>query len=354
MKATAQLIEIAGRKIGPGHPCFIIAEAGVNHNGNLQMAHDLVDDAAAAGADAVKFQTWITEKVCKPGTRRAEYQESGCPDEADQFAMLKQLELPYAWHGELKMHAERLGIIFLSTPDEIQSARFLCDLGIPAIKIGSGELTNLPFLRELAELGKPLILSTGMGSLGNVRAAVDAIQSARPIPLALLHCVSAYPAPEAEMNLRAIATLRAEFGVPVGLSDHTTTSLAATIATGLGMDILEKHLTLSHKLDGPDHAASAEPVEFAELVRTVRKADLMLGSGVKVPTASEISTRQAVQRTLLYARDLPAGHILATEDMESLRCGLEGLPPDAAKRIAGRALHKAVRAGTAVVESDLE
>jgi sialic acid synthase SpsE len=345
---------IGNRVVGGGEPCFIIAEAGVNHNGDLQMAYDLVEAAVASGANAVKFQTWITEKVCKPGARKAEYQESGCPDEADQFSMLKRLELPYAWHGELKMHAERLGIIFLSTPDEIQSARFLCDLGIPAIKIGSGELTNLPFLRQVAALSRPLILSTGMGSLDDVRHAMAAIQSVRQIPVTLLHCVSAYPAPEAEMNLQCIATLRREFGVPVGLSDHTTANLAATIAVGLGMDILEKHLTLSHKLSGPDHAASAEPDEFAELVRTVRRAELMLGTGIKIPAASEISTRQAVQRTLLYARDLPAGHILAAEDMESLRCGLEGLPPDAATRVTGRTLCKAIHAGTAVVESDLE
>jgi N,N'-diacetyllegionaminate synthase len=345
--------EISGRRIGPGQPCFIIAEAGVNHNGNLQMAHDLVDAAVITGADAVKFQTWITDKLCKPGAKKATYQETGCPEETDQFTMLKRLELPYEWHGELKKHAEEREIIFLSTPDEIQSARFLCELGVPAIKIGSGELTNLIFLRQLASLGKPLILSTGMSNLDDVCQAWTAIQSVSQIPIALLHCVSAYPAPEHEMNLRCIATLRQEFGVPVGLSDHTLGNLAATIGVSLGMEILEKHITLDHKLNGPDHAASAEPDEFAELVRIVRKAETMLGSGIKVPATSEIGTRQALQRTLLYARDLPAGHVLTAEDMESLRCGLEGLPPDAVLTLNGRTLRHAIRAGAAVVESDL-
>jgi N-acetylneuraminate synthase/N,N'-diacetyllegionaminate synthase len=346
--------KIGDRKIGSGAPCFIIAEAGVNHDGSLDQALALVDAAAKAGADAVKFQTWITEKVCKPGARKADYQQTQCPDAADQFAMLKRLELPYAWHGELKKRAGEKGIIFLSTPDEIQSARFLCELGVPVIKIGSGELTNLPFLRQLAALRRPLILSTGMGNLDDVQLALTAIQSVAQVPLALLHCVSAYPAPDDEMNLRCITTLRRTFEMPVGLSDHTTGHLAAALAAGLGMDILEKHLTLNRKLSGPDHAASADPGEFAELVQVVRKAEKMLGTGVKALAASEISTRQAVQRTLLYARDLPAGHVLAAGDMESLRCGVQGLPPDAATRIIGRTLQKAIQSGAAVVESDLQ
>jgi len=344
---------IDGREIGIGQPCFIIAEAGVNHNGQLKLAHDLVDAAANAGADAVKFQTWITEKVVKPGARKAHYQQVQCPDESDQFALIKPLELRFEWHGELKQHAEERGLVFLSTADEIESARFLCTLGVPAVKIGSAELTNLPFLRQLGGLGKPLILSTGMGTLEDVRRAVEAIHSRATVPLALLHCVSAYPAPEEEMNLRCLTTLRREFDVPVGLSDHTMNSLAATAAVGLGMDILEKHITLDHALPGPDHSASSEPDEFAELVRTVRKVESMLGTGVKAPASSEMGTRAAVLRTLLYARDFPAGHMLVDEDMESLRCGLHGLPPEAATCLTGKVLRRAVQAGSPVGDNDL-
>lgn len=347
-------IEIAGRKIGAALPCFIIAEAGVNHNGRLQTAHDLVDAAATAGADAVKFQTWITERICAPGAKKAAYQETRCPDEADQFAMLKKLEMPYDWHPELQRHARERGVVFLSTPDDIQSARFLCDLGVPALKVGSAELTNLPFLRQLAALGKSLILSTGMGTGEEIREALAVIAAEAPVPVALLHCVSAYPAPEEELNLRCLATLRDEFCLPVGLSDHTAGSLAAAVAVGLGMAILEKHLTLDKQGPGPDHAASADPAGFAELVRTVRRAERMLGNGLKAPTASEADARATVRRTLLYAADLPAGHELEQSDVAALRCGMAGLGPEAILPLLGRRLKRAARAGTAVNLADFE
>jgi N-acetylneuraminate synthase/N,N'-diacetyllegionaminate synthase len=222
------------------------------------------------------------------------------------------------------------------------------------MKVGSGDLSNLPYLRQVAALGKPIILSTGMGSTDDVRLALTAIQSTMSVPVVLLHCVSAYPAPESEMNLRCIVTLREEFGLPVGLSDHTKGSLAATVAVGLGMVMLEKHLTLDHTLKGPDHAASAEPAEFAELVRLVRRTQAMLGTGVKMPAACEVGTYAAVQRVLHYLADLPAGHVLRLEDMEALRCGLEGLSPEAATRLEGRMLRHAVRAGLLVKDEDAE
>jgi N,N'-diacetyllegionaminate synthase len=346
-------IHIEGSKtIGVNHPCFIIAEAGVNHNGNLRTAHDLIDSAASAGADAVKFQTWITELICARGAKKAEYQQQQCPEDADQFTMLKKLELPYEWHPELRDHAREKGLVFLSTPDEIQSARFLCKLGMPAIKIGSAELTNHHFLRQLADLGKPIILSTGMGTLDEIRNAVEIIKSTANVPLSLLHCLSAYPAPELEMNLRCIATLREVFKTPVGLSDHTQGSTAAIIAVGIGMNILEKHITLDHASAGPDHLASADPIEFSELVSHVRKAERMLGNGVKALSKSEVGIREAVRRTLLYVRDLDSEHILQLEDIEALRCGLPGISPENASSLANRRLARSVIAGTAVSESD--
>jgi N,N'-diacetyllegionaminate synthase len=343
---------IGKHEIGRSRQCFIIAEAGVNHNGNLDTAHQLIEAAALAGADAVKFQTWITERICANGAKKAGYQEAQCPDESDQFTMLKKLELPYDWHPELQQHANERGLIFLSTPDEIESALFLCQLRIPAIKIGSAELTNHIYLRQLAELGKPLILSTGMGTIGEIWSAIEVIHSKAKLPLALLHCISAYPAPEKEMNLRCIDTLRREFGFPVGLSDHTTGSTTALVAVGVGIDILEKHLTLDKSAAGPDHSASANPAEFADLVSAVRKAETMLGDGVKTLAPSEANTRLAVRRTLVYACDLPAGHALRLEDIEALRIGVSGLGPEDAQNLERKNLRCAVHAGLPVSEKD--
>jgi len=347
-------IPIGNKHIGPGRPCFIIAEAGVNHNGDLSLARRLVEAAAAAGADAVKFQTWVTEKICRPGAKKAAYQERSSRADDDQFAMLKRLELPYAWHRELMGLAEERGLVFLSTPDELDSARFLCSIGVPAIKVGSAELTNLPHLAQLARLGKPLIVSTGMGTLQDVGRAVDVIRAATSAPFALLHCVSAYPAPEEEMNLGAIAALRQAFDVPVGLSDHTTGTTAAVMGVALGMCILEKHLTLDRNMPGPDHAASSTPAEFAELARMVRKAEVMLGSGEKRTMPSEVNTREVVTRTLLYAAPLAAGQRAEEKHFEALRCGEPGLPPEAAAELIGRVLRRPVSRGDVVAEADFQ
>jgi N-acetylneuraminate synthase/N,N'-diacetyllegionaminate synthase len=348
----AQFVDLGGHAIGRGQRVFVIAEAGVNHNGDVRLAHALIDAAADAGADAVKFQTWITEKLCRPGAKKAKYQEASSGGQ-DQFSMLKSLELAFDSYPALKKHAEERGLVFLSTPDEIDSARFLCEQGVPALKIGSGEVTNLPYLAEVARLGKPVILSTGMATLAEVAHAVDTLRQARPIPIVLLHCVSAYPAPETDMNLRCIATLREAFQVPSGLSDHTTGSMAAVVAVGLGMAILEKHLTLDRSLPGPDHTASADLPQFTELVRSVRRAEAMLGTGVKAAAASEMNTREVVRRTLLYTHNLDAGHLLEPADFEALRCGIPGLSAESALGFYGRRLRHAVTGGNAVSESDL-
>ncbi len=213
-------------------------------------------------------------------------------------------------------------------------------------------MTNLPYLRQLAGLGKPLIVSTGMASLADVARAIDAIRGTAGVPLALLHCVSAYPAPEAEMNLRCITTLAREFGVPVGLSDHTQGSMAAVLGAALGMNIFEKHFTLDRAMHGPDHAASADAAEFAELVRLVRKAEIMLGSGEKRLAACEADTRRFITRTLLYAASLPTGHRIEAADFAALRCGVPGLPPDAALRLVGRLLRHSVKQDTVVDQAD--
>lgn len=352
--ATAKhVMEIAGRKIGGGAPCFVIAEAGVNHNGNLDDAHRLVDAAADTGSDAVKFQTWITEEICSRKADKADYQKLDNSEES-QFDMLKRLELPFAWHAELKAHAEERGIMFLSTPDDLPSARFLCSLGVAAIKVGSAELTNLPHLVQLALFGRPLVLSTGMANTDQVAAALEAIWSANEsCQVALLHCVSIYPAPEEDMNLKCIETLRNRFGVPTGLSDHTVGSMAAVLAVGLGMSVYEKHLTLDRSKPGPDQAASTEPGEFAAIVAAIRKAERMLGTGIKGATAKEKSIAAAVQRVLVYAQDLHRGHVLSAQDLKPLRSGEPGLGPSEAARLIGKRLNTDVSAWSVVKEVDL-
>jgi N,N'-diacetyllegionaminate synthase len=346
-------VRLGRRQVGDGEPCFVIAEAGVNHDGDPEVAHRLVDAAAEAGADAVKFQTWITEKVARPGARKAEYQDVNAPSDSDQFSMLKRLELPRSVHRALQAHAHDRGLVFLSTPDEIDSARFLVDLPVPALKIGSAELSNIPYLRDLAALRSPILLSTGMGTMAEVAHAVDVLEEGGAPSLALLHCVSAYPAPEEEMNLSAMATMRHAFGIAVGLSDHTTGTTAAVAGAAMGMALLEKHLTLDRSRAGPDHAASADPATFREMVRLVRQAEALRGDGVKRPVPSEAPTATAVRRTLFYAMDLPAGRVLVATDLEALRSGEPGLGPEAAERLRGRALRRAVRAGSTVSEEDL-
>jgi N,N'-diacetyllegionaminate synthase len=345
-------VHIGPFTIGTGR-CFVIAEAGVNHNGDLGLAHQLIDAAADAKADAVKFQTWVTERICSPSAKTANYQTAGAGTQS-QFDMLKALELPEAWHGELQSHAQSRGIMFLSTPDDILSARFLVQLGVPAIKVGSGELTNLPYLRELASLGLPIILSTGMGTMAEVEQAMTACQNAIRSGLAVLHCVSAYPAPEEAMNLRSIETLRARFRVPVGLSDHTMTSLAVAISVGVGMDILEKHLTLDRTMRGPDHAASAEPREFAELVKTVRLGEVMLGTGQKAPAEVEQNVRDVVRRVVVYREALAAGTVLREDHLHALRTGTDGFSPNEMVQLVGRVLRHSVSSMTPVAASDLD
>ena len=333
-------MSLGSRIIGPGHPCYIIAEAGVNHDGDFDQARRLIDAAAAAGADAVKFQTWQTELICRPGAATAAYQQSAT-GATDQFSMLKALELPYAWHAPLRDHAASVGIQFLSTPDEIVSARFLAGLGLPFLKLGSAELDNLPLLDGVGRLGLPLLLSIGMGDLHEVATALDVLRAAGYPSVALFHCVSDYPAPLAQMNVRAIATLRAAFGVPVGLSDHFPGVEAALAAVGVGMDIWEKHFTTDRQRSGPDHRMSLEPAELAAQIRAVRDAEQALGDGRKTPQQAELSTRAVVRKRLCAARSLPAGHVLTAEDVIGLRAEA-GLPISAWQATLGRRLACAI------------
>src|SRR6266568_1861300 len=291
-------ITIDGRSIASGEPCFIIAEAGVNHDGQLERALALVDAAHAAGADCVKFQTFQADALISPDAPKAVYQARDRPHES-QLEMVRRLELPFDAFRAIQARASERDLLFLSTPFDERSADWLTQLKVPAFKVGSGDLTNLPFLRHLARVGVPLILSTGMSTLDEVHNAVRAVREIAPVPLALLHCVSNYPADPADANLRAMATLAAAFDVPVGYSDHTDGIETALAAVALGACVVEKHLTLDRGLPGPDHAASLAPDEFAQMVHGIRTVERALGDGIKRPRPSEADTASVARRSLV-------------------------------------------------------
>ncbi len=345
-------LAIGDRRVGPARPCFVIAEAGVNHNGDPETALRLVDTAAGAGADAVKFQTFRAELLVSPDAPKAEYQKRTTGGDESQLDMLRRLELPEADHRRLIARCAERGICFLSTPFEQPSADLLDRLDVPAYKIGSGELTNLPLLTHVAGKGRPIILSTGMATIDEVAAAVEAVRAAGCEQLALLHCVSNYPADPADANLRAMATLAEAFDVPVGFSDHTEGDEVALAAVAMGACILEKHFTLDRTLEGPDHRASIEPDALAAMVRRIRRVESALGDGTKAPATTEANTAAVARRSLVFARDLPAGHVLSAGDLAVRRPGT-GLAPNRLGEVVGRRLAGAVRAGQLLREETL-
>ncbi len=344
MDGVVAPFDIGGRKIGKDAPCFVIAEAGVNHDGDPGKALALIDAAADAGADAVKFQTFIPEKLATAITPKAEYQKEAGREES-QLDMLKRLSLDQDAHGRMAAHCEKRNIIFLSTPFDKDSADMLDGLAVPAFKMPSGELTNLDFLGYVAAKGKPLIVSTGMATLKEVGAAVDAIVGAGDVPFALLHCVSAYPAAAADCNLRAMETLERTFGVAVGWSDHTLGSDVALAAVALGAAIVEKHLTLDKTGPGPDHRASMEPADFKSLVGSIRAIESALGDGRKAPRGAEKKIAAVARKSLVAARDCQAGEKLAPDMVARKRPGT-GLPPAKLPDILGRVLNQGVAEGT--------
>jgi N,N'-diacetyllegionaminate synthase len=342
VSARARLT-IAGRPVGGGAPVFVVAEAGVNHNGDPDLARRLVDVAADAGADAVKFQTFRAGALVSRSAPKAAYQAETTGSAESQRAMLERLELSAEAHLALREQCRRRGLVFLSTPFDEASADLLERLEVAAFKVPSGEITNPGLLRHVAAKGRPVILSTGMATLEEVAAAVEIIRTAGDPPLALLHCVSAYPAPPAEMNLRALDTLAAAFGCPVGLSDHTVGHEVALAAVARGAALLEKHFTLDRALPGPDHRASLEPAGLRALVAGVRVVESALGDGDKRPAPSEADTRRVARRSLVAARALAAGTRLAAADLVVKRPGTGIAPADAA-RVVGRVLRRDVAA----------
>jgi N-acetylneuraminate synthase len=329
---------------------LIIAEAGVNHAGSLDTALALVDAAADAGADIVKFQTFNASSTAGRAAQKADYQQRTTDAAESQRTMLQRLELPQAAHHPLIAHAKARGIEFLSTPFDPPSLAFLLSLNLPCIKIGSGDLTNAPLLHTLAKAGATLILSTGMATLGEVEEAlgvlahgygggnapgIPAFRTAWRDPVArrhlaqkvsLLHCTTEYPCAPGDVNLGAMQTMRTAFGLPVGYSDHTDGFEISLAAVALGATIIEKHLTLDRNAEGPDHAASLEPGDFARMVSAIRNIEGAIGDGIKTPKISEMRNMPIARKSLVAARPLRAGDVLGPDDITSKRPG-SGRPP---------------------------
>lgn len=328
------------RLIGHGQPVFIIAEAGVNHDGNLEKAKRLIDIAHEAGVDAVKFQTWKTEALILQGTKKAAYQEENTGKEESQFDMIKKLELPYEHFRELKQYCDEKGILFLSTPDEEESAQFLNGL-VPCFKIGSGELTNIFFLKCVAKLGKPIILSTGMGTVDECRKARDVIFSTGNKQLIMLHCTSDYPTPFSDVNLRAMETLDTEMNrdagpVLVGYSDHTEGISVPVVAAAQGAVVIEKHFTYDKNAAGPDHKASLSPDELKEMVRKIRETEIILGSAEKKPTPREQETKKVVRKSLVAKVPIARGEVITEENITAKRAEVRGFTADRFEEVVGR------------------
>lgn len=307
---------------------LVIAEAGVNHNGDLRMAKALIEAAAAAGADLVKFQTFVASRIIAPHAPKADYQKAATGGTESQQDMVRRLELSRGDHQVLIEHCHRCGIGFFSTAFDAGSFDLLVELGLERVKIPSGEITNLPLLRHMARLGKPVLLSTGMARLGEIEDAIDAIeQVGTPRSLiTVLHCTTEYPAPMAEVNLRAMVGLRASFGVDVGYSDHTPGIEIPVAAVALGATVIEKHFTLDRNLPGPDHQASLEPGELKAMVVAIRNVEHALGDGLKRPTPSELKNRPIARKSLVASRPIAAGEPFSAANLTAKRPG-SGISP---------------------------
>ncbi len=300
---------------------FIIAEAGVNHNGDLETAKKLVDAAVLAGADAVKFQTFKAENIVCRNARKADYQMETTDQDESQFDMLKRLELTPQMHEQLMEYCKQKGILFLSTPFDVDSLHYLIQCGVEIIKIPSGEITNYPFLREAGRTGKRVILSSGMSTLEEVKSAVQVLKDNGSKEVTVLHCNTEYPTPYTDVNLRAMLTIRDELGIPVGYSDHTQGIEVPVAAAALGAVVIEKHFTLDRNMEGPDHKASLEPEELKAMVRSVRNIEQALGNGCKEPSQSEKKNIGIVRKSIVAQRDIKAGEIFSEDTLTTKRPG---------------------------------
>lgn len=305
---------------------FIIAEAGDNHNGNLDLAFQLVDKAAEAGADCVKFQTFLTEEVISKRAEKAEYQKESTGADESQYEMVKKLELTFDNFRQLQQYANEKGLMFLSTPFDIPSVDFLESIDVPYFKIPSGEITNLPYLIRIAQTGRDIILSTGMAEMDEIEVAVKVLKEHGAGEISLLHCNTEYPTPMEDVNLRAMLTLKEKFGVKVGYSDHTKGIEVPIAAAALGAEIIEKHFTLDHNMEGPDHKASLEPDELKAMVAGIRNIEKAMGSGIKTASDSEKKNIDIARKSIVARKKIVKGETLTEENLAVKRPG-NGISP---------------------------
>lgn len=313
---------------------YIIAEAGVNHNGDVQIAKQLCLAAKNAGADAVKFQTWITDNIITKSVKQADYQTENTGKDESQYDMLKKLELTFDEFREIKEYCEEIGIEFASTADDEESLDFLVDLGIPFIKVGSGDVGNISYLRYIGSKKRPVILSTGMSTLADVEVSLKALREGGATDIKLLHCTTNYPCPFDSVNLKAMDTLHNAFGLEVGYSDHTVGIEVPVSAVARGAIIIEKHFTLDCNMEGPDHLASTEPKEFKKMVDSIRNIEKALGTGVKQPTEAEKDISKVVLKRIVAKQMIHEGETI-TEKSICVKRNEKGLPASAWDIIIG-------------------
>lgn len=355
------MMKIGNKIIDEDSPCFIIAEAGVNHNGQIELAEKLVDIAVDAEADAVKFQTFKSEKVVTKNASLADYQIKNTGKKESQLDMIKKFEMPYKNFVYLKDYCDKKGIIFLSTPHSDDAVDFLNPL-MPAYKTGSGDLTNLPFLEKIAKKGKPVLLSTGMGTLEEVGEAVNIIKKTGNNQIILLHCTTSYPCKLEDVNLRAMKTMKQTFddNILVGYSDHTLGGDIMKLAAKHGATVIEKHFTLDKNLPGPDHKASLNPKELKEAIKSVRNKDynisveeeMVLGSPEKKPTKEEVKISRIVRKSIIAKFDICKGAAITRDMLEIKRPGT-GIQPKYIKEIIGCKAKRTIKQDTVISEDDL-
>jgi sialic acid synthase SpsE len=344
-------VSIGGRAVGDGSSCFVIAEAGSNHNGRLDEAKALIRIAAEAGADAVKFQTFRADKLYARNAGRSDYLQLDQPI----FDIIAAMEMPYEWLPLLADEAKRHGVMFLSTPFDEESVDVL-EPYVPAYKIASYEMTHLPLVRSIAKKGKPLIMSTGTANLDEVRETVEAVREAGNEQLIVLQCTASYPAPLASLNLRAMTTMRNELDVLVGLSDHSREPLIGPVAAvAIGACVIEKHFTFNNEMPGPDHRFAIEPHELRAMIRSIRECEAALGTGEKRVSDVEQELRQFARRTIITIAPVAKGDVLSTSNIAVLRAGNvpHGLPPSKFDAVLGRNVRRDLDAGVPVTEDDV-
>ncbi len=349
---SAQSVRFGAREVGPGHPVYLVAEAGSNHNGQLEQAFRLIDAAVEARADAVKFQNFRAASLYPKSAGQADYLKNG----RSIYQIVEAMEMPAEWVPRLAAYCRERGIDFMSSPFDEGSADLLAPQ-VQAFKVASYEMTHVPLLEHIARIGKPMILSTGTATLDEVLHAVDRVVAAGNDQIILLQCTASYPTPPAAVNLRAMVTLREATGRPVGLSDHSRDPVVAPVmATALGACLIEKHFTISNRLPGPDHQFAIEPHELVALVNGVRAAEAMLGHGRKEPLAEERELRSFARRSIFATRPIAAGERLTKDNVAVLRCGKLGyrLPPEAYPQVLGKRARRALASEALIALEDLE